>query len=154
MMGVLKVVLPVLGMVQIVLAFLYADPGFQTMMFELLFGGNTRGADRIACKVLMELLCPLFLGMAFLNICSWTMGSTMRPKVAVSDLISHAGVLVVHYRHSGSFPSNSIPVWVCTVAILAVVVGLVLHQLEPGLLTEDKAIKTAARTPKKSNKYA
>lgn len=32
MMGVLKVVLPVLGMVQIVLAFLYADPGFQTMV--------------------------------------------------------------------------------------------------------------------------
>lgn len=28
-MGVLKVVLPVLGTVQIVLAFLYTDPGFQ-----------------------------------------------------------------------------------------------------------------------------
>lgn len=55
-------------------------------------------------------------------------------QVAVSDLISHAGVLVVHYRHSGSFPSNSIPVWVCTVAILAVVVGLVLHQVRVGFL--------------------
>lgn len=32
MMGVLKVVLPLLGTVQIVLAFLYADPAFQSMV--------------------------------------------------------------------------------------------------------------------------
>lgn len=31
-MGVLKVVLPVLGVVQVVLAFLYADTGFQAVV--------------------------------------------------------------------------------------------------------------------------
>lgn len=39
------------------------------------------------------------------------------------------GVLVVHNRHSGTFPSNSIPVWVCSIGILAIMVGLVLHQV-------------------------
>lgn len=47
----------------------------------------------------------------------------------MSNMFPLVGVLAVHYRHSGSFPSNSIPVWVCAIGILAVVVGLVLHQV-------------------------
>eukprot|EP00752_Nemacystus_decipiens_P005498 g4977.t1 len=148
-MGVLKVALPMLGMVQIVLAFLYADTGFQAVLFKQLFGESTKGADAVACKVLMELLCPLQLGLAAINICSWQMGSTMRPKVGLGNIFALGGTLLVYYRHSGSISSSySAPVLVCALGLLAVLIGLALHQLEPGLLTQDKA----AKTPKKKYK--
>lgn len=50
-------------------------------------------------------------------------------QVALSNMFALVGTLVVHYRHSDSFPSNSVPVWVCAVGFVAVLTGLVLHQV-------------------------
>lgn len=55
--------------------------------------------------------------------------SILLRQVAVSNLIGLVGTLVVHYRHSDSFPSNSVPVWVCALGSVAVLTGLVLHQV-------------------------
>ncbi|CAM9427693.1 unnamed protein product [Ectocarpus sp. 6 AP-2014] len=147
MVGALKVVLPVLGVAQIVLASLYADPGFQKMVVKLLLGENSKAGEGAACSgVILQQLCPLYLGMAALNIWSWGMGSEIRPKVALANIFSMAGVLYAHSRAPNSSMFNSAPVWVSVAGLVAVVAGLVLHQLEPGLLTEDKASTTKART--------
>lgn len=56
-------------------------------------------------------------------------GSLQNPQVALSNLISLSGALVVHYRACDSFPSNNFAVWVCGLGLVAVLTGLVLHQV-------------------------
>lgn len=49
---------------------------------KLLLGENSKAAEGAACSgVILQQLCPLYLGMAALNIWSWRMGSEIRPKV-------------------------------------------------------------------------
>lgn len=74
------------------------EPLTSGQVLKLIFKGNIKGTDPAACKVLMELLCPLFLGMAALNIWSWNMGSKMRPKVRENELgwLTEQGMANMH----------------------------------------------------------
>lgn len=54
---------------------------------------------------------------------------TLLRQVGLSSLFALGGTLVVHYRHSDSLPSNTVPVWACAVGFVAVLAGLVLHQV-------------------------
>lgn len=51
-------------------------------------------------------------------------------QVGLGNIFALGGTLFVHYRHSDSFPSYGIPVLVCAVGFVAVVTGLVLHQVQ------------------------
>lgn len=48
-------------------------------------GGSKKVPDAAASKVAMELLCTFLLGLAAVNICSWRMGSAMRPQVGLQS---------------------------------------------------------------------
>lgn len=49
--------------------------------------------------------------------------------MGLGNVFALGGTILVHYRHSESFPSYSVPVLVCAVGFVAVVAGLVLHQV-------------------------
>lgn len=58
-------------------------PFVSVQIVKLLLGENSKAAEGAACSsVILQQLCPLYLGMAALNIWSWGMGSEIRPKVS------------------------------------------------------------------------
>ncbi|KAG5180161.1 hypothetical protein JKP88DRAFT_70546 [Tribonema minus] len=132
-MGLLKVVLPVVGLLHLYAAFLaFTEPAkvldLLSISHEVSLSAST--------VYLVHVLSGAFASLGVLSVLSYIMGSVSRFKVGVANLIFHALPAVdAHFFTKGATTALQTPLVACAGVLT---VSLVLHLLEPGLFTQDK----------------
>ncbi|CAM9439707.1 unnamed protein product [Choristocarpus tenellus] len=140
-MGVLKIVLGIIGFVELVFSVAILTRGFAAKVYEDMFGGPlpSTGTHAVAGLVSMHMMSPYIVAMAVMNIMSWEMGSDMRPRVAIANIAALLGCAAVQYGFLGWGGELCKYLFTEVALALAVVAGLVAHVMEPGLFTKDKS---------------